>query len=88
MPFLIGWVHAQEKLSGEEVAKRSQQMFFYAAKDMKAKVSMNLISKSGKMRTRELTMLRLNINDGGEQKYYMYFHRPVDVRAMTFMVWK
>ena len=49
---------------------------------------MNLISKNGKERIRELTMLRLNLGESGEQKYYMYFHRPADVRQMTFMVWK
>ncbi|NIT51835.1 MAG: outer membrane lipoprotein-sorting protein, partial [Phycisphaerae bacterium] len=49
---------------------------------------MKLLSKNGKERTRELTMLRLNMEEGWEQKYYMYFHRPADVRAMTFMVWK
>jgi hypothetical protein len=31
-------------------------------------------------------MLRLNQDEGGEQKYYMYFHRPADVRQMTFEV--
>ena len=49
---------------------------------------MQLISKSGKERIRELTMLRLNQGDNDEQKYYMYFHQPADVRQMTFMVWK
>ncbi|MGC9454323.1 MAG: outer membrane lipoprotein-sorting protein [Phycisphaerae bacterium] len=24
----------------------------------------------------------------GEQKYYVYFHRPADVNGMTFLVWK
>ncbi len=83
-----GLARAQEKLSGEEIVKKSQQIFFYAGKDMKAKVLMKLISKSGKERIRELTMLRLNKGESGEQKYYMYFHRPADVREMTFMVWK
>ena len=84
----FGLAKAQEKLSGEEIVKKSQQAFFYAGKDIRAKVLMKLVSKNGKERTRELTMLRLNIENGWEQKYYMYFHRPADVRAMTFMVWK
>ena len=25
--------------------------------------------------------------EGGDQKYFIYFHRPGDVRDMTFMVW-
>lgn len=77
-----------QELSGPEIARKAQQAFYYAGNDLKAKVLMKLISKSGKERTRELTMLRLNTGDNGEQKYYMYFHRPADVRAMAFMVWK
>lgn len=84
----IGQIEAQEKLSVEEIIEKSQRAFHYAGKDMKAKVMMKLISKSGKERIRELTMLRLNTSESGEQKYYMYFHRPADVRQMTFMVWK
>jgi outer membrane lipoprotein-sorting protein len=83
-----GLAKAQEKLSGEKIIKKSQEIFYYAGKDIKAKVLMKLISKSGKERIRELTMLRLNKGESDEQKYYMYFHRPADVREMTFMVWK
>ena len=84
----FGLVNAQESMSGEEIVKKSQQAFYYAGKDMQAKVLMKLISKNGKERIRKLTMLRLNVEDGWDQKYYMYFHQPADVRAMTFMVWK
>ncbi len=88
MLLILGFAKAQEKLTGEEIVKKSQQIFFYAGTDMKVKVLMKLISKSGKERIRELTMLRLNKGESGEQKYFMYFHRPADVREMTFMVWK
>jgi len=79
---------AQESLSGKEIINKAQQAFYYAGKDIQVKVLMKLISKNGGERTRELTMLRLNMKDGLEQKYYMYFYQPADVRAMTFMVWK
>ncbi|MEE9233117.1 MAG: outer membrane lipoprotein-sorting protein [Nitrospirales bacterium] len=83
-----GLSNTQEKLSGEEIIKKSQEIFYYAGKDLKTKILMKLISKNGKERIRELTMLRLNKGESGEQKYYMYFHRPADVREMTFMIWK
>ena len=35
-----------------------------------------------------MTMLRWDEIDGGNQKYFIYFHEPGDVREMTFMVWK
>lgn len=72
----------------EDAVKKSQQMFLYAGPDMKARVLMRLVSKDGNVRIRELTMLRKNSGAAGEQRYYMFFHKPADVRGMTFMVWK
>jgi hypothetical protein len=33
-------------------------------------------------------MLRRDDIEGGDQKYFIYFHEPGDVCRMTFMVWK
>jgi hypothetical protein len=69
--------------------KKSQAAFLYPGKDFKARVMMRLVSKEGKERIRELTMLRKNYGEpGGDQKYFIYFYQPSDVRDMTFMVWK
>jgi hypothetical protein len=76
-------------LTADEVVKKSQGAFLYAGKDFKARVLMKLVSKGGQERVREMTMLRKNYGDaGGEQKYFMYFHQPADVKDMTFMVYK
>jgi hypothetical protein len=76
-------------LSGEEVMKKSQAAFLYPGKDFKARVVMKLINKGGQERVRELTMLRKNLGEpGGEQKYFMYFFQPADVRDMSFMIYK
>ncbi|MBI5189977.1 MAG: outer membrane lipoprotein-sorting protein [Nitrospirae bacterium] len=75
--------------SAEEVMKKSQAAFLYQGKDFKVRVTMRLVSKSGQERIREMTMLRKNFGEpGGEQKYFIYFHKPADVKDMTFMVYK
>jgi hypothetical protein len=75
--------------SGTDIMKKSQGAFLYAGKDFKARVLMKLVSKGGQERIREMAMLRKNYGDvGGEQKYFMYFHQPADVKDMTFMVYK
>ncbi|OGG46604.1 MAG: hypothetical protein A3F84_00605 [Candidatus Handelsmanbacteria bacterium RIFCSPLOWO2_12_FULL_64_10] len=79
---------AQEKTPPEEIVRRSRLTFFYAGEDMKAKVRMRLVNPQGKERVRAMTMLRKDQQEGGEQKYFIYFHQPADVRDMTFMVWK
>ncbi len=76
-------------ITAQEIVSKSQAAFFYPGEDMKVRVEMRLISSSGKTRLRELTMLRKNLGPpGGMQKYFIYFHRPADVKGMTFMVFK
>ena len=67
--------------------KKSQAAFLYPGKDFKARVVMKLINKDSQERVRELTMLRKNMGEaGGDQKYFMYFFQPSDVKDMTFMI--
>ena len=75
-------------LSAKAIIERSQRAFYYAADDMKASIKMELVDKDGGTRTRVMTMLRLDESEGGNQKYFIYFHEPGDVRRMVFMVWK
>lgn len=76
-------------LSGEEVMQKSQAAFLYPGKDFKARVVMKLITKDGQERLREMAMLRKNIGEpGGEQKYFIVFIQPADVKDMTFMTYK
>ena len=75
--------------TGTDIMKKSQAAFLYSGKDFKARIQMKLVSQSGQERLRELTMLRKNFGEpGGEQKYFMYFFLPADVKDMTFMVHK
>ncbi|WP_165741772.1 outer membrane lipoprotein-sorting protein [Candidatus Thiosymbion oneisti] len=74
--------------SAEEIVARSLQAFYYAGKDQRARISMRLVNARGKERKREMTMLRKNLGSGGEQRYYLYFHAPADVKGTAFMVWK
>lgn len=75
--------------TAEEIVQKSQAAFFYPGKDFKARVMMKLVSANGQERLREMTMLRLNTGAaGGEQKYFMYFFQPAEVKDMTFMVFK
>ncbi len=77
-----------QTLSAEEIIRRSNLAEYYPGNDMKARVLMRLVSKEGGERVRDMTMLRKNLQEGGEQRYFIYFHRPPDIREMTFMVWK
>lgn len=74
--------------SADEIMARAHLAMFYAGADMRVRVTMRLVSREGRERVRELTMARRDVQEGGEQRYFVYFHRPPDVRDMTFLVWK
>jgi hypothetical protein len=85
---LFSLVFAESPGRAEEIMRRSVQVQFYAGNDMKTKVTMRLLSKGGGERIRELVMTRRNVKAGGDQKYFIFFLQPADVRDMTFLVWK
>lgn len=70
------------------IIKKSHLAFFYAGNTFKANVKMVLTDKSGKKRERNLVMLRKDDADLGNQKFYIYFSFPTDVKGTSFLVYK
>jgi outer membrane lipoprotein-sorting protein len=79
---------AEEVPDLNEIVNRANKVAYYAGSDGKAKVSMTITDAQGRVRTREFIVLRKDVSDGGEQKFYVYFKKPSDVRKMVFMVHK
>ncbi|TDX51434.1 outer membrane lipoprotein-sorting protein [Orenia marismortui] len=73
-------------LSVEEIVNKTYTAAYYQGEDGKATVEMTIVDAQGRKRVRRLTMLRKDIEDNGQQKYYAYFKEPADVRKMVFMV--
>ncbi|RKZ12019.1 outer membrane lipoprotein-sorting protein [bacterium] len=71
-----------------ELMKAAHLKMYYPADDGTANVSMVITDKRGRTRVREFTILRKDFEEGGEQRYYIYFSAPNDVRRTTFMAWK
>jgi len=85
---VTGFKVLKAETDATEIMKKSHLAYYYAADDGIAEVTMKIVNSKGKERTREFTMLRLDLVEGGEQKYYTYFKKPSDVSRLTFMVWK
>jgi hypothetical protein len=71
-----------------EIVERANKVAFYQGNDGKAAVKMEITDSQGRVRNRSFIVLRRNVGDAGEQKYYVYFKEPADVRDMVYMVWK
>ena len=72
----------------EALMKEAHLHMYYAGDDGSARVKMIITDKANKTRERDFTMLRKDFVEGGEQRYYVYFYEPNDVRRTTFMAWK
>ena len=81
------WVARGEQLSADEIIRKANDAAYYAGKDGRADVKMTISDGKGGTRVREFTILRLNVK-GKDQKFYLYFRAPADVRKMAFLVWK
>ncbi len=79
--------HAAE-LTADEIARKASIAAYYAGDDGTARARMTITDSQGRTRQREMTILRKDVAEGGEQKFYVYFHKPNDVRGMSYIVWK
>jgi outer membrane lipoprotein-sorting protein len=88
---LVSGVFAEEakEMTVDQIVTKANHMAYYQAADGKSKVTMVITDKQGRERNREFNILRKDVDDkDGDQKYYVYFLEPSDVRKMVFMVHK
>ncbi|HQP10808.1 MAG TPA: outer membrane lipoprotein-sorting protein [Candidatus Omnitrophota bacterium] len=75
-------------LSVDEIVEKANIASYYAGPDGTADVNMVITDAQGRERTRKFRILRMTQEQGGPQKFYVYFFEPADVANMVFMVWK
>lgn len=78
----------EEVPSVQTIINKANVVAYYQGNDGKAKVKMTITNKQGQKRNREFIILRKDVKDGGDQKYFVYFQKPADVRKMVYMVHK
>jgi hypothetical protein len=72
----------------QTIVNKANVVAYYQGDDGKAKVKMVITDKQGQKRERQFNILRKDVSDGGDQKYFVYFELPADVRKMVYMVHK
>ncbi len=86
--FAIGGNVWAGDLSADEVVSRANIASYYAGQDGISDVKMTITDAQGRKRNREFRILRYNVAEGAEQKFFVYFYKPADVARMVYMVWK
>jgi len=73
----------------QTLADNAAKAAYYMGKDGRATVTMQITDKQGRERTRELVILRRDVDeDLGDQQFYVYFRQPTDVADTAFLVRK
>ena len=90
-------IRAGNEITVDEIVAKANHTAYYQGRDGRAKVSMTISDAQGRQRTREFTILRLDLEPAddasaatftGDQKMYVYFERPADVNKMAYLVHK
>ncbi|MGE5280042.1 MAG: outer membrane lipoprotein-sorting protein [Deltaproteobacteria bacterium] len=85
----FGGAAARAEMTADEIVAKADHIAYYQGRDGSARVSMAITDAQGRTRDREFSILRMNEAAGdGAQKYYVYFHKPFDIRGMAYLVWK
>ena len=74
--------------SAQEIVEKANLVAYYAGKDGRSEVRMTITDAQERQRRRQFTILRKDLEDGGEQDYAVLFSRPADVRNTVFLVTK
>ncbi len=74
--------------SVDEIVQKANLTAYYQGDDGRASVHMAIADAQGRTRERRFVILRRDVKDGADQKFYVYFEEPADVRKMAYLVWK
>lgn len=85
---VVGGAPAADAESVDEIVDKANLAAYYTGDNGRAEVKMTITDAQGRKRSRGFTILRRDTEDGGGQKFYVYFKKPSDVRKMVFMVHK
>jgi hypothetical protein len=78
---------AMENPDADDIIAKANDVAYYAGRDGRSDVMMTIKDARGGKRIRKFTILRLNVHNK-DQKFYVYFKDPADVRKMAYLVWK
>jgi len=85
---VLGSAALAEEDGASDLMKESHLSYYYAGDGGHARVEMVITDKKGRTREREFWMLRRDIADMGDQRYYTYFLKPADISRTSFLVHK
>ncbi len=79
-------VPAETLTDADEIVARANLASYYAGADGRAEVRMIITDGQDRQQRRQFTVLRRDVDDGGDQQFLVVFSQPSDVRDTVFRV--
>jgi hypothetical protein len=81
-------IAAQPLTDPDEIVNRANLAAYYAGADGRSEVRMIIRDAQGREQRRQFTVLRRNVEEGGDQDFLVVFSQPSDVRNTVYLVKK
>lgn len=79
---------AQDLTDPDEIVSRANLAAYYAGDDGRSEARMIIRDAQGREQRRQFTVLRRNVQPGGDQDFLVVFSQPSDVRNTVYLVRK
>ena len=77
-----------KEMTADMIVSKAEQATYYAGDDGRSMARMMIVNGQGKKQYRQFTILRKDIEDGGDQNMLVWFSRPSDIKGTVFRVTK
>jgi hypothetical protein len=84
----VGAASGQALNDADEIVRRANLAAFYAGADGRSEARMIIRDAQGREQRRQFTVLRRNVEEGGDQDFLVVFSQPSDVRNTVYLVKK
>ncbi|MBF0276336.1 MAG: outer membrane lipoprotein-sorting protein [SAR324 cluster bacterium] len=75
--------------SADEIMKKAHLSSYYSGDDGRSNMAMLVYAKGAKKPLKKIfSMLKIDLEEGGQQKFFIYFQSPADIKKTTFLVHK
>ncbi len=79
---------AEPLVNADEIIERANLASYYAGADGRSEVRMIISDAQDRKQRRQFTVLRRDVEEGGDQQFLVVFSQPSDVRNTVFLVEK
>ncbi len=77
---------AEPLIDADEIVAKANAAAYYAGSDGRSEVRMIIEDGQGRQQRRQFTVLRRDVEEGGDQQFLVVFSQPSDVRNTVFLV--